>query len=153
MESFATQIKKRRSLMIVLTLVALAAVGGTAFYYFAFAAPRYPGDGLRGFTQGMTCGLTAGVAGVLIWQIILLSRALVSEAKLRALYIAETDERNRLINDKVGGLGYNLALWALTVAGGVASFFQPLVAFTLLASMAGMALLKAGLSLYYKNRY
>jgi len=81
------------------------------------------------------------------------AKALTSEAALKKLYIQENDERRKLIQDKIGGLGFNCMLGILAVSTTAAAFFNITVSVTLAVVLAVTAFMKSGLKIYYNRKY
>lgn len=152
METYRVKIKKRRIWLIVELIAALLVVGAAGAYSYFVLSYVYAEDWLRGFVLGIGFGLLVAVVMFVVYDIVKCSQALKNEERLRKMYIAETDERTRLINDKVGSFGFSLGLGGLAVAGAAASLLHPVVSVTLFAALAFMTLVKAGLTFYYNKR-
>ncbi len=108
---------------------------------------------LRGFVSGFAFGLGAVYVVLMLAGIMRVRRALANEARLKAMYTEETDERNRMIREKVGETGFSLMLNALFVAGLFAVYFSVTVSVTLFGVLAVMALMMGGLRGYYRQKY
>ena len=152
MKEYRVKVQKRRIWLAAELVGVLLVVAASGAYSYFVLSREYAESHLHGFVLGIGFGLIITLAGLLVYKIIQCAKALKSEEALRKLYIAETDERTRLINDKVGGFGYNLALAGLALAGAAASFINPAISVTLYAALAYLALLKAALTRYYNAK-
>lgn len=151
MENYKKKIKRRALLLFLAILCGIAIA--VAAYFVALNRGLYPDAARREYMTGFLFGvLTAWVALIAV-QAIRYLRLLKNDEALRQLRIKEEDERTRLILEKAGGLGFNIALGALSLGGIIAWFFSPAVAITLMAVLLFMALVKGSLKLYYHHRY
>ncbi len=105
------------------------------------------------FISGMQAGIFTGFFGVAFTMAIRYGMACRNEKLLQKLYIAETDERNRFIRDKVGNTGMNLSIALLMAGAIVAGYFDEKVFATLIVATVGISLVKACLKLIYRKRY
>lgn len=105
------------------------------------------------FVHGGQAGLFTGFVVMMLSDIIKYIGAIKDEDRVRAIYIEENDERNRLINDKIGGVGYNFVILGLMLATVTAGFFDEVVFLTLLGALAFMAFTKVTLKVYYSKKY
>lgn len=144
MEQYRVKLKKRLAGSAFYILAMLLLVFGIHFAGNKFGAP----DNAIGFSSGLLLGLLA----VMIFFVIKYWAALRNEAKLRALYIEEQDERCKYIETRVGGIGINIIIGGLTLGVAVAVYFDPLVFFTLLAALLFSLLVKGALKLYFRNK-
>lgn len=78
----------------------------------------------RGFITGMLTGMSIGGSIVALFVLMQQSKALKNETKLRQMYIAEHDERCRLILQKAGQPMVTYLSLVLVVAGMIAGFFN-----------------------------
>lgn len=136
---------KRRSIQSALYGVILAAL--TVVGCIVGAQRQVPD-----FMLGFDVGVCLGVEGVLIYYLCKYAAALRSEEKLKALYIAENDERTKYIAALIGGAGLNIIIGGLAAATLIAGFFSAVVFFTLLAALVFTVLVKVVLSLYYSRK-
>lgn len=111
-----------------------------------------PADGVGDYVHGMQAGLCAALLVLLVLQTARYQRVQHSPKLLERMYLQETDERNRFIRDKIGGIGYNAAILFFSIATVTAALFNETVFFTLLASVAIMVFIRAGLKLFYRAR-
>jgi hypothetical protein len=105
-------------------------------------------DHATSFALGFSCGILL----VVIAYILKCRSALKSEDKLRALYIEETDERQKHIGERVGATGINISIAVFSLAMLISNYYSPIVFFTLLAVTLFIVLLKSMLILYYAKR-
>ena len=118
-----------------------------------FARTRQEEAFMQGFVPGMQTGFLAVMVVSCLLQATRSQRALKDEALLKRMYIAETDERNRLIRDKVGNTGFNTVMGLLMLATVVAGYFEKTIFLTLLATLLCTTLIKVGMKIYYGKRY
>ena len=91
MENYKKKLTQRQTLLGI-GLIAVAVCVLTLNYFFK-ADATHETDFIRGFQFGLFTGLEL----LMVLQIFKILGALHSEAKLKALYIAETDERMQSI--------------------------------------------------------
>lgn len=151
MKDFRATVKRRIVMLVVCVVCALVfvIVAGIWGYRLSINSQEHMAD----FVHGMSAGAFAGFAAVMLTRIIGYARALKREEVLKALYIRENDERERMIQNKIGGTGYTFALCALLVAAVAMQFLDMKIGITLMAVAVFMALLKAGLKVYYHKKY
>lgn len=150
MEAYRGRLKKRVIILWICAALILAAVAIAALVSrdIVLANSDFTGGFIAGFQFGLIALVLAAVAGSAIQY----GRAIGNEARLKKLYIAETDERNRYIQDKIGGIGMNASLVLLATAAVISGYFSHTVFFALAAALTGVALIKAGLKLYFRTR-
>ncbi len=119
-----------RRLQIIRCLVALFLIALVAMRLYV----HIPEDDPRNFITGMITGM--GCAGSIIAAIITVqqTKALKDENKLRQLYIAEHDERCRLILQKAGHPIIIYLSLCLIAAGMIAGFFNIAITIALTAA-------------------
>ncbi|HAS74522.1 MAG TPA: hypothetical protein DCS67_10290 [Clostridiales bacterium UBA8960] len=98
-----------------------------------------------------TIGFFVGIQLLVIIGMFKTQSALRDDAKLRALYIKEHDERTLSIEEKIGGPGINLIIAALGLATIIAIYLNQTVFFTLLSTLIFTVIVKAALKLYYRK--
>lgn len=81
------------------------------------------------------------------------SSALKNEEKLKKLYIKETDERSRLIEEKSYTAALSTTLCILGLSAMIASFFYKPAFYTLVAVIIVIAAVQGGFQLYYSRKY
>lgn len=152
MAAYKDTIRRRLRWAWVEGIALVAIVAGATWYSLGVVGVQHPDDHLLGFRMGVQTGLFLAILLLVIVYSVRYARALRSDSRLEAMYIEETDERNRFIQDKIGGVGYNAAMILMAVGVVVSGFFDGTVFFTLLAATAAMAFLKAGLKVYYSRK-
>ncbi len=150
MEKFKMDLKKRLYGLVGFNLVAVAFIVLTLIYRTKIAGGS---QNLSDMIRGYQFGIFTGIQVMMLKDIVNYTRALRDEGRLKKLYIAENDERSRLIQDKIGGVGLNLSLAVLGIASIIAGFFNQLVFLTLVAVLIFMALMKGSLKLYYRRKF
>ncbi len=108
---------------------------------------------LASMIHGFQVGIFIGFEIIFVFYIGKYRRAIKSEALLNRLYIEENDERSRLIQDKIGGTGFNFVMAGVGTATIVAGFINQIVFFTLLAVLLFVVLVKGSLKIYYRKKY
>lgn len=149
MNAYRVQIQSRMRWLVAGCVVLVAVVAAAMWYSLGVLGKAYPSDAMLGFRSGVQTGLFFALLLFLGQLTARYARALRSEQALKTLHIRETDERNRFIQDRIGGVGLNLSLCLLAAATVVSGFFNLTVFFTLLGALALVAFTKAGLKLYF----
>lgn len=144
MEQYRVKLKRRLAVSAFYNAAVLALVFGIHFV----GRRSNASDIAMGFSSGVLIGLQA----VMLFFIGKYWAALRDERKLRALYIAEQDERTRFIEAQIGGIGINVIIGGLTLGVAVAVYFNPYVFFALLAALMFSLLVKGSLKLYYRKK-
>lgn len=144
MENFRKQAKKTRIIYIVLLIAAIA-------LWVVFNAVEIAGHENNSSNFGR--GFCAGVIGLMAVNIARYSAALKDDEKLKRLYIAETDEREKLICEKSDSSSFKTILCIIVLSAMVASFYSDTVFYTLVAVMLTIMFVKAGFRFYYRRKY
>lgn len=152
MEAYKQKLKRRVVWLAVGTLAAIAAVATANFLSDNTLETSVP-DFWRGYVVGFPLGLLVAYVLLMVVEMVRIRRALNNEAKLKAMYTEETDERRRMIREKVGQTGFSFMLELLFVAGIVAIYFSITVSLTLFAVLVVMALVMIVLKAYYRAKY
>lgn len=150
MKRFKNVLKKRLTLMIVFNGLAVIFISLTAAYGNMTADGN---ENLTDMIHGFQVGIFIGLQLMMLIFIAKYGKALKNEDALKNLYIVENDERKKLIQDKIGGVGFNFIIGAAATATVMAGFFHQLVFVTLLGVLTFMALVKGVLKLYYRNKF
>jgi len=151
MEKYRQRIKKRLWIFRILLLVFIA------FIFWNHYQMKFHGDSgtyTDGFLLGFLCGATIGINLLSCVMVLKYEKALRNDTLLKKMYIAETDERRKLIQEKSGGyviLICAVILIAAAVATGYIVSFEVFV--TLYACAVFLLLTKAILKLYYNHKY
>ena len=141
MEQFRKTLQRRLlSARLYCAFVALLILGGLIIGNF------HP---IPEFMAGFDIGLCIGVEFVMLYFMRQYQAALNDEEKLRKLYISETDERNRYIQTRIGGVGLNILMGALAAGTIVSGYFNLTVFVTLLCTLLFTSLMKLALKLYF----
>lgn len=150
MENFRNVLKRRLALMIGFCVLSMAFVGliGVSSHMIAVGS-----ENLTDFIFGFQVGIFITLQTMLLIPIAKYGIALKNESKLKKLYVEENDERRKLIQDKIGGVGFNFTLGTIATTTVVAGFFYQIVFATLLGVLIFMALLKGFLKMYYRNKF
>ena len=135
-------------------LLAIGAVLLVAIALFGERITQAEGpESMRDFAQGFSFGLICALVFIGVFYIFRCVASLSDEEKLKKLYIAETDERNLLIQQKIGGAGLNVCIIGLLIGASISAYFDLTVFFTLAGACFFAAATKAILKRYYRNKY
>ena len=104
------------------------------------------------FYSGLLAGGASGIIVVTIGYCVRFSNALKDEKKLKAMYIQETDERNKEIAKKTMATSSMITLYVTAFAVFISGIFSDTVAMTLAVAMIVDALITAGVSAYYNQK-
>ena len=150
MEKFKNVLKKRLVFAGVFNGLAVIFIALTGMYaHSTILGSEHITDLIRGFQVGLFIGIQL----VMLTYVGKYTKALKSEDKLKKLYIEENDERTKLIEDKIGGVGFNFVLGAIATATVMAGFFHQIVFITLLGVLIFIVLVKGFLKIYYRNKF
>ena len=106
-----------------------------------------------GFVHGLAFGLGMFLLLANLFRALKLNKALKDDALLKKMYIAETDERNIFIQNKVGSTGMPIAAFLLVFAAMIACYFNIVVTYSLVGAALGLSLIMGSFKLYYRNKY
>lgn len=145
MEKFKQTLKKRMLFAGLYCAAVLAVIGLGLFR---------PGDAhVNDYIAGMSLGLCVGIAFVAIFYTVQMARALRNDARLKKLYISETDERVQLIQTKAGGTAIVFSIAGLLLGAMVAGYYSAEVFFTLVGAALFVSLVVICLKGFYWYRY
>lgn len=96
-------------------------------------------------------GFLVGVEVVCVVRIIHYKKAMKNKETLQELQIAESDERNQMIQRKSGQVTLLLSILLLAYGAVIASFFEVFVFYTLAGVMIVLLLLYLIVTLYYQK--
>lgn len=151
MERFKASLRKR------IALCAMGVVAGVGLLvWLLITGTRIPLEEqthFAGFFLGFRSGGAALIAVFSLAVLVRSVRALRDSGYMRKLEIQETDERLLFIKRQVGGAYRVASIIALMVATVIAGNYNITVFYTLLCTTFALALLMAGLKLFYNNRY
>jgi len=119
--------------------------------HYVKAAPD--SDYITGFIEGFQVGLLTALLAALLYYLVRNLLALRNPEKLKKLYIAETDERKQFIQRQAGSIGMNIVMFGLAAGAVIAGNMNDTVFFTLMGACVFVALIRAFLKIYYKNKY
>lgn len=148
MEQYKNKIKKRLFLLSAFLVLYIAA----NCIMYAYVGIKGNGSATD-FILGFQFGIGFFVFVLLTYFIIRYILVLRSEKRLKEMYIVETDERKLMIYQKSGSLGMIFAIFGLAIASVLVGYFDTTVFFSLLGACLFVALIRAVLKLYYKNKY
>ncbi|MBQ8176603.1 MAG: hypothetical protein IJ035_06160 [Oscillospiraceae bacterium] len=156
MEKFRKQIKRRLRTNVVLAiflvvLFAVLMIMDATNSWSTFLPIEENGD--NAFMAGFRSGFCTSLVGFAVVKIIILSRALKDEKKLKAMYIKETDERNLLIEQKTSTASFAVTIIGLGVACVVVSFFSRQILYALICVILFVSVVKAAFGIYYSKKY
>ena len=149
MKEFRLKIIKRRWIFASLNLIAVFVI----LMSYLYGQPTPNNQNMNDMLQGFRVGICLGLELIFVKQIRDILKALKSEANLRQLYIKENDERNKLIIQQTGSIGYSIAMFGLLLATIVSSFLNIVVCITFLFSTMFLCVIKGALKLYYHRKY
>lgn len=141
---------KRRIVLLGACCTLFSAVTALAM---AYGVARIGDDHTGDFIRGVQAGVFLGLLLVMLFFVFRYSHAVRNEAALKKLFVEETDERNRFIRDKIGGMGINLSIGLIAAASVVAGYFDRTVFFTLLGTLAAVVGVKGALEVVYRRRF
>lgn len=150
MEQYRKILNKKLTLMTIFTVFTATFIILTgAFFNMTANINEDISDMIPGFQVGVFIGFQI----TMLIYIAKYRKALKTEDELNKMYIKEHDERTKHIKDKIGGVGLNFSLVAITIATIIAGFFNQIIFFTLLCVLSYISLLKGFLKLYYRNKF
>lgn len=144
MENFRKQVKK--TLIIYIAVLAAAIV-----LWVGFNIVEAVGGVNNSSDFGM--GFCAGAIVFMAVNILRYSAALKNDEKLKRLYIAATDEREKLICEKSDSSSFKTILCIIIISAMAASFYSDTVFYTLIAVMMTVIFVKAGFRFYYRRKF
>lgn len=108
---------------------------------------------LESFAAAFASGVSWGIGGVMIFYVVRYRAALKDEEKLKKLYIEENDERQKLIDAKIGSSGIDILAMFLLLAMIISNFFNQTVFYTLFSTVIFIILVKFALKFYYNKKF
>lgn len=146
MEKFKNDLKNRIILQsIYVSIVLLLIVFGV--FDMVTGSTKNVAD----FISGFNFGICISVELVAVYYMTKYTKALNNEELLKKLYVEENDERNKMIQTKIGGIAIDIILGGVIIATIVAGYFNEVIFFTLLGVTAFMVLTKLCLKIYYNK--
>ena len=141
MEEFRKKLRRKVMLSVIFSLSGL-------FIYVALilitGAPEY--------TKGILFGVLSGSWTVSVFYFFKLMPLLQDEEKLKKAYIAETDERNTLIQKESARTVLSISNMTAALAAIAASFFNPVITLTLSANIVLIGIVSIAVTAYYNKK-
>jgi Kef-type K+ transport system membrane component KefB len=144
MENYRKTLKKRLLMACVYIVLLLSLIVAGFFIGRKYA--------VSDFIAGFNTGVCMGVLAVMIVSIVKYIAALRNDAKLKALYIYENDERTKSLMAKAGGTGINVIIGSLALGTIVSGFIDKTVFLTILSSLLFSTFVKIFLMAYYNKK-
>ena len=144
MENYKKRIKHRIALTSIYAAVVLILLATGIIHAFG---------GIASHAIGYTTGFCVGIEFVALYLTCRYGAALRNEDKLKALYIAENDERQKHIRTQMGSTSSIIVLAGLALGSVAAAFFNQTVFFTLLGATLFASMVKVILKFYYSHKY
>jgi uncharacterized membrane protein len=145
MDKFREQLKVRTNWLTTVAAVTLLIYVGLLYYRDRLSA-------LPDFIQGFQTGIMIGLELAVIAFIVKYMRALKNDTALKKLYIKERDERSGQILQSACTYTIVVAIVGLALASVVASFFNTVVFFTLVAALVFILVLFYTLMIVYSKK-
>ncbi len=144
MEKFKQIIKKRVIMLSLLVIICIA----LGIQNFLMTGTTDNGSTSDGIVAGFQFGLIFGIGIRAMIEIIMLTRAIKDDKKIKLLYNKENDERMKTIRSKAGmPMGMITSVMMLTAAI-VAGYFNIVVFYTLVIAAMVQLTIGASIKLY-----
>ena len=98
-------------------------------------------------------GFCTGILAVAVVYAARYIPAFKDEEKLKKLYVAENDERERLIREKTASGSFSVCAFILGAGIVISTLVSPPTAGVLAVVLGGMALIKMIFNFYYRRKY
>lgn len=141
LDEFRNTLKLRLRLAIVYNSLVVVFLAAGNYLHERFNAPD--------FAIGFATGIFIGLEFLIVFYMVRYRAALQDDAKLKAMYIKENDERKQYIMTKIGSAGLNLVVGGLMLGALFSCFINMTVFVTLLCTLFATFLIKGALKLYY----
>jgi len=141
LDEFRNTLKLRLRLAIVYNSLVVVFLAAGNYLHERFNAPD--------FAIGFATGIFIGLEFLIVVYMVRYRAALQDDAKLKAMYIKENDERKQYIMTKIGSAGLNLVVGGLMLGALFSCFINMTVFVTLLCTLFATFLIKGALKLYY----
>ena len=141
LDEFRNTLKLRLRLAIVYNSLVVVFLAAGNYLHERFNAPD--------FAIGFATGIFIGLEFLIVVYMVRCRAALQDDAKLKAMYIKENDERKQYIMTKIGSAGLNLVVGGLMLGALFSCFINMTVFVTLLCTLFATFLIKGALKLYY----
>lgn len=143
MEKFKEMLKKRIRWALFYNSIFVIVISSGLVYKNIGGNER-----VHDFISGSLVGIILGIQIMIIYYIRKYQSILKDDKKLKKTYIYENDERRKLINIKIGGIGINVLIVSLAMGVVVAAFYNVTVYFTLIGVLIFSVLIKIILKIY-----
>lgn len=149
MENFKSTLKRRLYLMASFNCLAVIFIILT-FFTSSSASEK---EHIANIIHGFQVGIFIGVQLIFLINIAKYKKSLKQESELRKLFVEENDERRKLIQDKIGGVGFNFSLVVIAIATVTSGFFNEVVFITLSSVLIFISFVKGFLKFYYRKKF
>jgi len=146
MEKFRTKVKQRMVVSSGIALVTLV-LGAYSIYSIVFT-DHSTASHSAGFMAGFQFGLIVSIFAFSLLDLVKLSRAIKDDTKLKVLYNKEHDERMKTIRSKAGMPLISLTSLLMIIAAIIAGYFNDVIFYTLVISVAAQLSVSAIVKLY-----
>ena len=146
MNNYRTVLKQRIVWLVALDVLAILFIIVSGYYAQKITFTD-------GFIRGSQIGLFTALQIFVLYNIVKYYGAIKDDGKLKAMHIAENDERAKFIRNSIGGGGFNFSIAAVAVATVVVGCYDEKIYFTLLAVTFFMVLVKTALKIYFNTKY
>ncbi len=150
MEKFIEVLKRRIIFLSISSVIALLLTVITWYWGYGLIGSA---SHISDFMHGAQAGLLAGFFAIMFWIIIKYRGAIKDESKIKAIYIKENDEREKLIKGKIGGAGFDFIIGVMMIAIVISGFFNETVFLTLAGTLIFMVIVKISLKAVYNRKY
>lgn len=112
-----------------------------------------PHTGQYAYLSGFQVGALTSSGLLLAIILVRLVLGLRNPEKLRAMYVQDTDERNRMIKEKTGGTTFTVFNFLLLFAAVPLGYYNILIFYTLIAVALIFALFRGVVAFYYQSKH
>ncbi|MDW7660777.1 MAG: hypothetical protein SCL54_05030 [Bacillota bacterium] len=144
MEKFKQSIKRRIMLLSILVIICLA----LGIQNFVMTGTTENGSMSDGIVSGFQFGLIFGIGIRAMIEIIMLTKAMKDDKKIKLLYNKENDERMKVIRSKAGMPMVMITSVMMLTAAIVAGYFNIVVFYTLVIAAMVQLTIGATIKLY-----
>ena len=148
MELYKKKLQTRFSFLILYNSILILFVAAFGFFHPTAGSSESMAD----FMSGVNVGIYALIQLYLVFRLAKYVAVLNDDAKMKALFIYENDERRKMIQSRIGGLGINIIIASLTIATIASGFFNETIYLTLLCTLLFCALVKGILKFYFNKK-
>lgn len=147
--------KYKKTLMKRIWLMAIIGIAITLMYLLDIPEKLRPIDNIHfsDYIKGFQAGMISVLDIMFVYLIVRYITTLKNEVKLKRLYNAEMDERQKFIREKTGGNVMWVCAVTIIIGAIIAAYFSETVFFTMLGCGVFLLLTKKFLSIYYNGKY